>query len=97
MARTNFPVIKSDRTLAPDLHYALRCYWPCPCGNSVPDAPAYCTHSKPQVRAKTNCTDVLCCVSGCEYIKDCPAYKVYQVRVKLQKTIEIERRLKENK
>lgn len=103
MARTSFPVIKSDRVLPADLHYATRCYWNCPCGGTVPDAPPHCIKGRYQPRARTNCVDVLICVNGCPHIKECPAYKAFQTRNLLRRiddqrrSAELEKNQKEGK
>lgn len=75
MARTVF--LPSQRVIPEDIFYATRCFFPCPCGGTVPDVPSYCKHGQTQTRAKTSCADVMCCVQSCEYNNVCEAYAKY--------------------
>ena len=53
------------------------CYWPCPCGGTVPGAPSWCDKRKKYSdRARVFCVDVLICME-CADNEVCEAYLKY--------------------
>jgi len=76
------PAPSSRRTLPQDAFMKTRCFWPCPCGGTVPDAPEWCEWRKPNAKAGTYCTDAAICAFTCDDRFSCTAYKRYKELVK---------------
>lgn len=68
------PVI-SKRTKYDEMHiYNTRCWWPCPCGGTIPDAPPHCKWAKRRGKKNSDrCVDIIVCVRTCPDSKECEA------------------------
>lgn len=73
------------RQVPPEYERETRCYWPCPCGGTVPDAPDHCVWRKRRGKANTYCTDASICASQCPDKGVCDAYKDFKKRIKERK------------
>lgn len=73
------------RQVPPEYERETRCYWPCPCGGTVPDAPDHCVWRKRRGKANTYCTDASICASICPDKGVCDAYKDFKKRIKERK------------
>lgn len=69
---------------------ATRCYWPCPCGGTVPDVPESCKHRKFAAKAKTFCTDSQLCISCTQRIT-CPAFEKWNNLIKKRRKEDVAR------
>lgn len=90
MARTIANVV-SKRKLPEEVQKKTRCYWPCPCGGTVPDAPEWCAYRKPAPcpGANTFCTPACICEFTCGDHFVCDAYKRYRKEVKAQRAADL--------
>ena len=77
--RTKTPEIiqPSRRTkISEEAYYLTRCWWPCPCGGWIPDAPSHCAFAKRRGKNKSDrCADIITCVRTCMDYKECSAYQ----------------------
>jgi ribosomal protein S20 len=73
------------RQVPPEYERETRCYWPCPCGGTVPDAPDHCVWRKRRGKANTYCTDASICASQCPDKGVCESYQEFRRQIKDRK------------
>lgn len=88
----------TKRTRMPDdKEYLMktRCHWPCPCGGTVPDAPASCAHRRFTSKAATHCVDAQLC-TRCGQRASCDAFDNYTIMVRQRHQEDLKKSKKED-
>lgn len=66
-----------------------RCYWPCPCGGTVPDAPDHCVFSVPAPKGPGKCVDAAVCLTCCGDRGICEAYQNFKRAIRARRAQDI--------
>ena len=81
--------VNPRRTRCPEITMENRCYWPCPCGGTVPDAPDHCVFSTEAPKGHGMCVAATACLMLCGDRIECDAYKNYHKLVRARRAQDI--------